>query len=441
MKQARIGLIFCGAAMLAALCGHAQAKTIYVSPSGRDDNPGTSNKPIASPARALELAAPGDTIMLAAGRYHIDRFLWVDKPKVTIRSRPGERAAIVAGTSENSPPSVIIIVADDVTIEDLEIAGGSYYGIKIDVDRNSSTRGVTIRRCHIHHTGRDSIKAFNADGLLIEDCQIGPSGARDPSNAEGIDVIGSIGVTIRRSKIIGAATNGIYLKGGTRDGLIESCWIERTGHAGILLGQDTDPEYMRDGARHEAINCSARNNIIIGTGAAGAGTYSGLNVRFENNTLYDVAQKLQAAFWVVTNTRDVPSERVSFKNNIVVVLSDRPMIFVQDLADQLACDSNIYYSAKNRYEFRCEVRARGQFRSWSFAEWRLNMKADGRSEAADPLLEPASYRPLPGSPAIDRGQHIPEVRFDYSGTARPQGAAFDIGAYEVAARAREASQR
>jgi peptidoglycan/xylan/chitin deacetylase (PgdA/CDA1 family) len=434
MRKARIRQIFCGAAILMAFCGLAKAKTIYVSPGGRDDNPGTFNKPVASPACALELADPGDVIALRSGRYELSRSLWVDKPTVKICSQPGERAAIIAGIGENSPPSVIIIVADQVTIEDLEIVGGSYYGIKIEVDRNSSTRDVTIRRCYIHHTGRDSIKAFNADRLLIEDCQIGPSGARDPSNAEGIDVIGSIGVTIRRSKVIGAATNGIYLKGGTRDGLIESCWIERVGHSGILLGQDTDLEYMRNGAKHEAINCAARNNIVIGAGAAGLGTYSGLNVRFENNTLYDVAQKMQAGFWVVTNTRGVPSERVSFKNNIVVILSGRPMIFVLDLTDQLACDSNIYYSAKNKYEFRREAAARGQFWSWSFPQWQANMRADGKSRIADPLLEPYSYRPLPGSPAIDRGEQVPEVRFDYSGVARPQGAAFDIGAHEVAAR-------
>ena len=35
----------------------------------------------------------------------------------------------------------------------------------------------------IHHTGRDGIKAQNADGLLIEHCEIASTGVRDPGNA------------------------------------------------------------------------------------------------------------------------------------------------------------------------------------------------------------------------------------------------------------------
>jgi hypothetical protein len=36
----------------------------------------------------------------------------------------------------------------------------------------------------------------------------------------------------------------------------------------------------------------------------------------------------------------------------------------------------------------------------------------------------------PGSPAIDAGVSLAEVPDDYDGTSRPQGAAYDIGAYE-----------
>ena len=35
-----------------------------------------------------------------------------------------------------------------------------------------------------------------------------------------------------------------------------------------------------------------------------------------------------------------------------------------------------------------------------------------------------------GSPAIDAGGTIPQVPVDINGVARPQGSAFDIGAYE-----------
>src|SRR5262249_17388253 len=182
--------------------------------------------------------------------------------------------------------SVVVIAANQVSLIGLEIQGGSYYGVKVDAEQGHSTTGVSVRSCRIHGTGRDCIKTFNADQLLIHDCEIGPSGLRDSSNAEGIDSVGSVGATIRHCWIHDTATNGLYLKGGARDGIVEQCRVENiAGYAGIVLGEDTDTDFMREGACYEAINCVARNNIVVNTGAAGLATYSGSNIRFENNTL------------------------------------------------------------------------------------------------------------------------------------------------------------
>jgi hypothetical protein len=48
---------------------------------------------------------------------------------------------------------------------------------------------------------------------------------------------------------------------------------------------------------------------------------------------------------------------------------------------------------------------------------------------ADPLLT-ASYRPGPASPAVDAGAMVPWLDRDLAGEPRPQGAAYDIGAFE-----------
>jgi hypothetical protein len=419
--------------MLAVNVSQAFSKSIYVSTSGNDSNAGTESSPVATPSQALQLAASGDTIYLRGGVYNLTRFLWVAVSNITIASYPGESAKVVGGTADASgnPTSIFVIVANNVTLSDLEIQGGSYYGIKIDIDTATSTSGVTIRRCYVHHTGRDSFKTFNADSLVIEDCEIGPSGVRDSSNAEGIDSIGSIGVTIRRNYVHDTATTGIYIKGGARNGIVEQNRVVNTGHAGILLGQDTDLYYMRDSSQYEAVNCLARNNVIINAGAAGMGTYSGDNVRFENNTLYDVAKTYNGGLYVAMNSRDVPARNVTFKNNIVVCTGSRPVVSIINMSGSLVSDSNIFYRPSGSYTFYREIWP-STANTWNdLGGWQSGMNCDRASSILDPQIDSSNLcRPLPSSPAIDRGESLSEVPTDYSGTSRPQGARHDIGAHE-----------
>jgi hypothetical protein len=411
-------------------------RTLYVSPDGNDYNAGSLSEPLATPARAIRLASPGDTICIRKGLYDLDRSLLIDKPGLTLRSFDGELAHLRAPIAEQEGvTSVMVVAASNVALVALEVEGGSYYGIKVDAEPGHSTTGVSIQGCRIHDTGRDCVKTFNADHLTIQDCDIGPSGKRDPSDAEGIDSIGSVGVVIRRCRIHDTATNGLYLKGGARDGIVEQCRIENVpGYGGILLGEDTDEEFMRDGSRYEATNCIARNNIVINTGAAGLATYSGSGIRFENNTLYDVAENIQAAFWIVTNSRAVPAEHITIVNNIAVMSGSRPFVFVQNLAGRLICDCNIYFDASAGHRKRFVREAAGpseQYSLWDFADWRRMMGADSHSTIADPRLKQEdSYRPLPGSPAIGSGTALQGVETDYFGAVSPKRAEWDIGAIQ-----------
>jgi hypothetical protein len=424
---------FAAALVLCVACA-ASAKEICVAPNGNDDNAGTEDKPLATADRAMNLAQPDDTISFREGEYPQRNFIHVNKPGLTLRSFPKEHAVISAGNAETDPTAVIIVTADRVSLVGLEVRGGGYYGIKIDVDDNkTSTNDVVVRNCRVLDSGRDCVKIFNADRFLIEGCDIGPSGKRDPSNAEGIDCVGSKGITVRNCHVHDTATNGIYLKGGATDGIVENCFVENTGDfAGILLGQDTDLGFMRDGVDQEAIDCIARNNIIVHCGAAGIGTYSGSGIRFENNTMIDVAGKSQAAVWIVTNGRNVPARDVTVKNNIIQMNSGRPFVMVHELAGSLDCDFNVYYNASGKNEFWRETGGNhGKFDSWAFDRWQKEMLADHNSALADPLLDKdQAYRPRAGSPVVDRGDTIEEVKKDCVGTSRPQGHGYDIGAYE-----------
>ena len=140
--------------------------------------------------------------------------------------------------------------------------------MKID-DHYGPVLAVTLRGLYVHHTGRDGLKIQQADGVVVEDCEIGFTGMRDASNAEGIDMMATVGATIRRNYVHDTATNGIFVKGGTRQALLDSNIVERTGYSGILVGSESDAAFMRDGVQHEAIDSTARNNIVIDAAYAG----------------------------------------------------------------------------------------------------------------------------------------------------------------------------
>lgn len=415
----------------------AFAATLYVSPAGNDANPGTLAAPFATAGRALAAAAAGDTVLLRSGTYSITRSLTITQRGLTLGSYPGEWARIVAGTTDlTNLTSVVVVYASGVVIENLELQGASYYGIKLD-DRDGPQSGIVIRGVKIHHTGRDGIKAQSADGVLIELSEIASTGVRDASNAEGIDVMGSLGATVRRNYLHDIATTGIFVKAGTRQAVVEANRVERTGHAGILLGSESAAEFMRNGAVYEAIDSVARNNIVSDTAMAGLGSIAGDNVRFENNTVINAARVNQAVFRAAANEYNTAPRNIVLKNNVLMLApsSTRPMIHLNNYAGTIASDSNAWFSPNGRYGFWRDS-ASGPNSYWtSLDQWRNGTNADRRSRAVDPQVDSADfYRLLPGSPAVDAGESLAEVRVDFSGTPRPVGAAVDIGAHEGAAR-------
>ena len=432
-------------ALLALIVGFSTARaatTLYVSPTGSDRNPGTLTEPLATPGAALAGAKAGDTVYLRRGRYTVRGSLTISTNRVTLAAYPGEHAAIVGPTNDPRLEQIITVFAGGVTIKDLELQGGYYYGIKLD-NASGAQRGQRVVGCYIHHTGRDGIKTQDADGVLIAANEIGPTGLRDPSNAEGIDMIGSLPVTIdgalvrptiRGNYIHDTATNGLYVKGGTVGAVVEKNLVRNTGGAGILLGSETDREFMRNGARYEASDSVARNNIIVNSAWAGLGTIAGDGVRFENNTIVNAARKAQGAFRAAPNQRGVSARAVVFKNNVVILdpASARPLVYLYKFTGTLVSNRNAWFGPNNATPFWVESASGLTHRTLS--QWRQETGRDVDSISADPKLDAtAMYRPRAGSPALDAGERIADVTDDYSGIPRPQGAAFAIGAHQTVA--------
>jgi hypothetical protein len=114
------GVITGGAALAATVPGTASATATcpkVASPTGSDSNAGTASSPYRTAQKVVDSLATGQTGCLNAGTYSGDVTIRTDG--VTLRSTPGDRATVSLKTLE------IADGAEDVTVSDLNIVGGS----------------------------------------------------------------------------------------------------------------------------------------------------------------------------------------------------------------------------------------------------------------------------------------------------------------------------
>ncbi len=100
-------------ASLALFASRATGAEIVVSPSGSDQDPGTSARPVRTLGRALEIAVVGKDkrIVLRSGRYALARGLRLDRgySGIAIRAKPG---VVLTGGFRIAPSSIDTLDAD-----------------------------------------------------------------------------------------------------------------------------------------------------------------------------------------------------------------------------------------------------------------------------------------------------------------------------------------
>lgn len=432
--------------------------TYYVATSGNDmSGDGSLVNPFATLTQAVTSANPGDTIFLRGGTYTSDE-IRIDKSDLTIKSYPGEWAVLQAPVDNTDIASCIWYNEPLTTgglLENLEISGGYFYGVKFETNWDwdpgvpfANRRGVqsiTLRNCHIHHTGRDGVKLTPAcNNITIENCEIdhtgqGP-GALIDLNAEGIDNVNAGNLTVRNCHIHDIATTGLYVKGGGRNCLIENNLIENTGEGGIYLGFYTDEEWFDSDSNpdyYENIDGVARNNRIVNTQHAGIGCFGALNPQVYNNTIVNAANAdvyaaaifASGEIWLPDNTIAYPTNSgVYFVNNIFVQQSSAimPMVRIREnaLFNTLEWDYNVYYKNASSAVFTND-NAGGN--DWNFNQWQNATSFDNNSLEIDPQLAAGQYLQA-SSPCINAGTTIAGFTTDFEGQLRD--ATPDIGADE-----------
>lgn len=137
---------------------------------------------------ALILAAPGDEIVLAAGRYALLDGLSLDVAGVTLRG---------AGPAQ--------------TVIDFSAQKGSGEGLLVTSDN------VTLRDFAIENPKGDGIKSKGADNIIYHRIRVTWTNGPSPDNgAYGIYPVESTGVLVSHSEVSGASDAGIYVGQSSR---------------------------------------------------------------------------------------------------------------------------------------------------------------------------------------------------------------------------------
>ncbi|MDC8755121.1 right-handed parallel beta-helix repeat-containing protein [Erythrobacter sp. sf7] len=267
---------------------------------------------------ALILAAPGDEIVLEAGRFVLTDGLSLDVDGVTLRGQSAD-TTILDFTSQQGAGEGLLVTSDNVTLRDFRMENPKGDGIKSKgADNIVYTRLiVTWTNGPDPSNGAYAIYPVESTGVLVDGVIV--SGASDA----GIYVGQSSRITVRNS-IAKENVAGIEIE-NSRDALVENN-IATKNTGGILVFDLPGLPVIGGG------NVIVRNNIASdnntpnfappGNIVAGVPSGTGIMVMANENVLIEdniVSDNATAPFMIIAYTQTFDDARYNpFPRNVVI---------------------------------------------------------------------------------------------------------------------------
>lgn len=424
----------------------------YVATTGSDGAAGTRAAPFATLGHALDVAMPGDWVLVRGGT-HAGPFATERDGGATLATRivvagfPGE-SATVAATAR-----VLSVSHDAHTFQDLLL--DSNFGGD-DAVRVSGADGLVLRRCTVKDAGfpdgttsGDGIDITSGSNILIEDCEVFDCLAgttADQTDSHGISASDFTGLTVRGCRIFRVSGDCIQADPGRDpwdDLVIEGCELFTeplpAARAGFSAGQSPGENALDT----KASAASGLDQSVIVRDCA----LFGFSVGFISNR---AALNIKETVIAVVERCTISGNEIGLRlrapanvtvRNCVVFDNDFGVRYEDGIAD-LALHNATF--ASNGQHLRDGggggLGAGFDPRNCLFEGAALPPEVTGASnlaiasgEIATTFVDAAAgdYHLLPGSAPVDAGVAISGVTQDLDGDARPLGLGFDVGADEV----------
>ena len=402
-----------------------------------DDTAGGTQEYSDLPA-AVAAVQPGQTVLVYDGMYTGFQITRSGNSTAPIAIRAAGTGAVIASRGPTGD-GVRLENVSYVTIEGLVIQGGTAVSQPISqrciaargATATNPMRGNVLRGNTCTDAALECFYLSQFGSGIVENNVIMGCGRAGGTRNHGIYLAnaGADNTTIRGNTITttttaGAESNGIHVNGDRSiggDGIISGLTIE-----GNTIYGSTQSGLNMDGVQ----NSTVRNNLIYGNarhavrayridGAAGP---QGLVV--VNNTLI-----ADTSGWAVKLSEDGGGH--TFLNNILLGAAGSLCV----ANTNLAADRN---AVNDRFS------ADNEASTIALAAWRTQTGQDANSVLATAATlfvddDANDFRLATGSPAKDAGvgnfNGVSAPASDLAGTARPQGTAYDLGAFEAAASA------
>lgn len=417
----------------------------YVSPSGKDDNPGTLEQPWQTIQKAADSLQAGETALIRQGTYAEQVMVHVSGAPgapVMLAAYPGEQATIDgSGVQVGEYGGLVeIIGVSHITFSGLRVTNSPAAGILAE-----DCSHILIEKNYTYNTVSSGIGAWHCTDVIIEGNEV--ELANNDGEQENISIGGTDGFEVRYNHVHhgGPGTNGgegICPKDGSSNGKVYGNRVHDLNRLGIYV----------DAWDKHTFNIEVYQNIVYDNAADGitlSSEQGGLleNIRVYNNLVYR-NQFVGINFMLCCEGAEThPEHDILIANNTIYgngtgewgggILVENPFVenvrirnnlVSQNLSFQIAIDPRVPAEQVSvAYNLIDGFReGEGETRGENFVE-------------GDPLFVDAAgfdFHLLPGSPAIDQGFPDEAPGQDYDGSPRPVDgdgdgtAEWDIGAFE-----------